>query len=416
MLKKLNIALEEQEIQEAAASINVGEVDSEILDINDTTEELEEELEAPEQVVLEVDEAEEDLEVLDDVEATLEESLGEDVEIGEEAKEEPVSAIAAESMLTSLKIIQNRWGFNTSRARACLATENFSVTLDKSDRVKRTRLALEEIKETKKGIGEGIKTALKKAWDWLVNFVKSTFTSIGRVEERVKQLREKLRATKEDSPAAGKKEVTNKKIASSLAHKNSVTKINFGTIADAKTATEIFVEFSKDSLEAIIKSLKLTSSTDQEELPGLFTEVGEVSERLVKTTNEINGHLPGGYLVEVNPGKKSGFKLYKGETDPEVKVVVPTIRQAFDAVTYAEEDISNFKGFKNTFEKEEAKLKDVVAKLAERVTGTSDETKAAKTASKYIIATVSQASKLFLAAVQTYANYAALAFYKEKGE
>lgn len=427
MLKKLNLALEEEQMIEEAGELEVSDADSELLEINDSTDELTEELTDIEELTNDLDEAPEDIEVLDQIEADLGGGEAEETEVvdveeteteteggekaGEEVEEktETISAISAESMTTTLKIIQARWGVNTSRLQTALATENFSSNLPATTRSRNEVMALNETKETKTSIMEGLKKALIAAWEWLKEFYRKHVTQVGRIEKAAKSLKAKLNKLEGEVESAGKKYMS-AKLAKSLAYSGKVKEVNFGVIADAQKAAMGLDDVSMTVLKHIADIAK---TGDVGSL-----DMSVITDKLEK----LNSKLPGGSnLIAEGEGVDTKFVFDKAEMDEKAPTTIPTKDEAVKACDLVLAYVEKIYRLKDWFDKESKKVtEDLSKKLTKDFADKSGvevkDLKALTNINKQTVKLLNMTTKVLTTGASVTGEYAALAFKKVKGD
>lgn len=137
-----------------------------------------------------IDEGSDDVETLDAIADTLEETE-------QEGGADPVTAQVAE---VAVEAIYKRLGLTRKPMQSM---EAFG---DKASRVQATRVSVEGIRETAKELWKGVVALFKRVAEWIANFLKSVFTAAGRTKERAKKIAAaaaELKGKGSDEPVTG---------------------------------------------------------------------------------------------------------------------------------------------------------------------------------------------------------------------
>lgn len=174
--KGLIFAMEEAEVTDVEGSESeiaegMSEIDSGVVDMTQDETEIDD-------LDMAIEEAVEDAETLEDIGDVMEES----VESGE-----GLSPEAAEMAEIAVEAIYNRLGIRNKTAMP--AMESFGSS---SSRLAATRIALEDVKETLKGIWEKIKTAFNSMMKAIKEFIFKHLSAIGMLKKTVASFQKTL--------------------------------------------------------------------------------------------------------------------------------------------------------------------------------------------------------------------------------
>lgn len=188
--KRLSIAAAMEQLDEEAAAAAAATPE-------EPTEPVEEELDIPvpedtvETAVGEMDMAESEADQADEAIDSAEGDLGTLNAVADkmEATDETGGIDAASASIVEVAVEALYQKLSINRSKAFLSMESFGST---SSRKKATAVAVENIREQSKGIGNAILVMIQKAWEFIKSFFEKVFTAAGRVTERANKLKEAL--------------------------------------------------------------------------------------------------------------------------------------------------------------------------------------------------------------------------------
>ena len=293
-------AMEEIEEREVAAvaeePMAVDSLETEMLDVNERTAEIEETNQS-------IEEAVEDTDTLEDIASVMDEST-------ENGGMDQTSARMAEVAVES---IYARLGVRKSQALP--AMESFG---SKGTRLTATKIAIEGISEGIKYVWEKIKAAAEKVWGWIKTFLNAIWNTAGKLKDRAAALLARVKGLV-GKKAEGKTDLGNVAATVAVDGKTDAAAINIGLdnlTEIAKSAEADVATLSKEMTDTdIVKAVEsedaLANLTqDDVKLAGFETDGKENEEGMV--THETK-ELPGGVTISITqPAKgKKGKDLLK---------------------------------------------------------------------------------------------------------
>jgi len=275
-------------------------------ELADAGEEVEGEMEEATRVAAEAEEVAEEVNTLLD---TTEE-VGRYAEIAQDASENGgLSDDAAKIMTVAVESAYARVGL-----AGCSGIPSMESFQGKHSRVGATTISVEDMGEKVKAFIAGAKEGIKKFIEFVVNFFKSVFTAIGRMESRAKKIKEAASNFKGnsgsslESPSLFAKLVVGSSIPSNLA--SSLGSINEFT-------KETTAGLTGPKLQAIVDyaTKAVSNSAAVEEIAGYFDDIFG----LVKEITGTN------VLSESNTGKLIGDEFGVGEAPEGTKLVASPV-------------------------------------------------------------------------------------------
>jgi hypothetical protein len=294
-------AMEEIEEQEVAAvaeePMAVDSLETEMLDVNERTAEIEETNQA-------IEEAVEDTDTLEDIASVMDEST-------ENGGMDQTSARMAEVAVES---IYARLGVRKSQALP--AMESFG---SKGTRLTATKIAVESIGEGIKYVWEKIKAAAEKVWGWIKTFLNAIWNTAGKLKDRAAALLAKVKGLVGKKPEQQTLSLGNVGPMVAIGGKSDAPALMLGLdnltevakSAEADVATLSIEMTDTDIVKAVESEDALANLTqDEVKLAGFETDGKEDEEGMV--THETK-ELPGGVTISITqPAKgKKGKDLLK---------------------------------------------------------------------------------------------------------
>lgn len=295
-------AMEEIEEQEAAAAtaeeppMAVDSLETDMLDVNERTVEIED-------TNTGIEEAVEDVDTLQNVAAIMD---GSTENGGADVTSARLAAVTVESIYSRLGV---------RKSQSLPAMESFGA---KGTRLTATKIAVETIGETIKMIWEKIKAAAQKVWDWIKSFLNAIWNTAGKLKDRAAALLAKVKGLV-GKKAEGKTDLGSVAAAVAVDGKTDVAAVNTGldNLTEVAKAAEgdvaaLSADMTDASIVKAVESEEAIEKLEQKEvnLDGLISDGKEDENGMVTFETK---ELPGGDVIAITqPGKgKKGKDLLK---------------------------------------------------------------------------------------------------------